>query len=67
LIFDTKKILIKGIKQVDMEIWKNYIHYTKNEEDKFWEIDNIIDEVMTQEISNFTMRIKSSDSESDSA
>lgn len=44
-----------------MEIWKNYIHHTKNEGNKFWEIDNIIDEVMTQKISNFTMKITSSD------
>ncbi|KAE9537846.1 hypothetical protein AGLY_005818 [Aphis glycines] len=58
-IFNIKKILIKGIEQ------KNCIHHKKNEEDTFWEIDNIIDEVMTEEISNCTMRITSSDSESE--
>lgn len=67
---DVKNLLIEGIKRVDAEMWKNFISHTKKEETKFYEVDNIIDEVLSAEISDdLTMTITgdtSSETDSDS-
>jgi len=66
---DIKKILLEGIKRIDQVMWKNFIQHTIEEEEKFWEIYNIVDEVLAAEISNLTLTITgdtSSDSESES-
>lgn len=65
---DVKKLLIEGIERVDADMWKNFIRHTITEENRFWEIDNIIDEVFEAEQQNLTLTITgntSSDSESD--
>jgi len=49
--------LIEDIERVDQVMWKNFIEHTKKEEKKFWEIDNIVDDVLAAEISNLTMKI----------
>lgn len=41
---DVKNLLTEGINRVDAEMFKNVISHTKKEEDKFYEVDNIIDE-----------------------
>ncbi|XP_022176671.1 uncharacterized protein LOC111038053 [Myzus persicae] len=59
----------QGIERVDQVMWKNFIQYTIKEEKFFWEIDNIVDEVLAAETSNLTLTITgdtSSDSESES-
>jgi len=67
---DVKNLLIEGIKRVDAEMWKNFISHTKKEETKFYEVDKIIDEVLSAEISDdLTMTITgdtSSETDSDS-
>jgi len=65
---DVKKLLIEGIERVDADMWKNFIRHTITEENRFWEIDDIMDEVFEAERQNLTLTITgdtSSDSESD--
>ncbi|KAE9522898.1 hypothetical protein AGLY_016709 [Aphis glycines] len=65
---DVKKLLIEGIERVDADMWKNFIRHTITEENRFWEIDDIMDEVFEAERQNVTLTITgdtSSDSESD--
>jgi len=38
-------------------MWKNFIEYKKKEEKNFWEINNIVDEVLAAKVSNLTMTI----------
>jgi len=64
---DVKNLLIEGIDRVDGDMWKNFIKHTMEEEKKFWDIDNIIEDVMSAEIQNLTITVTgdtSSDSES---
>uniref|UniRef100_A0A2S2PF27 Tc1-like transposase DDE domain-containing protein n=1 Tax=Schizaphis graminum TaxID=13262 RepID=A0A2S2PF27_SCHGA len=67
---DVKNLLIEGITRVDVEMWKNFISHTKKEETKFYEVDNIIDEILSAEKSDdLTMTITgdtSSETDSDS-
>jgi len=44
---DVKNLLIEGINRVDAEMWKNFIRHTKKEEVKFYEVDDIIDEILS--------------------
>lgn len=46
---DVKNLLLEGIKRVDADMWKNFINHTKREEIKFYEIDNIIDDTLSEE------------------
>jgi len=65
---DVKKLLDEGIERVDADMGKNFIRHTIAEENKFWEIDDIIDEVFEAEKQNLTITVTgntSSDSESD--
>lgn len=67
-LLDVKKLLIEGIERVDADMWKNFIRHTITEENRFWEIDDIMDEVFEAESQNLTLTITgdtSSDSESD--
>jgi len=64
---DVKNLLIEGIDRVDEDMWKNFIKHTMEEEKKFWDIDNIIEDVMSAEIQDLTITVTgdtSSDSES---
>lgn len=54
---DVKKLLIEDINRVDAQMWKNFISHTKTEEIKFYEVDNIIDEVLSAEKSDLMMTI----------
>jgi len=62
---DVEKLLNEGIERVGADMWKNFIRHTIAEENKFWEIDDIIDEVFEAERQNLTLTVTSSDSESD--
>ncbi|KAL4118946.1 hypothetical protein QTP88_011824 [Uroleucon formosanum] len=66
---DVKELLIQGVNRVDSTMWTNFIRHTKTEEKKLYEIDPIIDEVLSAEMSNLQLTITgdtTSDSESDS-
>ncbi|XP_060855586.1 uncharacterized protein LOC132933295 [Metopolophium dirhodum] len=67
---DVNNLLTEGINRVDAEMWKNFISHTKKEEDKFYEVDNIIDEVLSAEKTDLLMTItghtSSSETDSDS-
>jgi len=54
---DVKNLLTEGINRVDAEMWKSFISHTKKEEDKFYEVDNIIDEVLSAEKTDLLMTI----------
>ncbi|XP_008178574.1 uncharacterized protein LOC103307901 [Acyrthosiphon pisum] len=45
---DVQKLLIEGVNKVTEEMWRNFISHTENEEDKFWNIDMIVDELMAE-------------------
>lgn len=49
---DVKNLLIEGIERVDPEMWKRFISHTKSVETKFYEIDHIIDEILSAEKSD---------------
>lgn len=67
---DVKNLLIEGINRIDEEMWKNFISHTKKEESKFYEIDIVIDEVLSAEKADLLMTItghtSSSETDSDS-
>jgi len=65
---DVKKSLIEGINLVDAQMWKNFISHTKKEEVKFYEVDNIIEEMLSAEKEDLLMTITgdTSSSETDS-
>lgn len=44
---DVKTLLMEGIERVDDTMWKNFISHTKSVENKFYEIDFIIDEMLS--------------------
>jgi len=63
---DLKNLLIEGVQRVDTDMWKNFIKHTTTEENKFWEIDNIIDEVFEAETQHVTLTVGNTSSESES-
>jgi len=38
-------------------MWKQFLKHTEKEEEKFYQIDFIVDDVLTAEITNLTMTI----------
>ncbi|XP_060855582.1 uncharacterized protein LOC132933290 [Metopolophium dirhodum] len=56
-LHDVKNLLIEGVERVDAGMWKNFISHTKKEEDKFWEIDFVIDDVLSAELESVTLTI----------
>lgn len=52
-----QNVLIEDIGRVDANMWKNFINHTKKEEDSFWEIDDIVDEVLAVKLLNLTITI----------
>jgi hypothetical protein len=49
--FRKSETILKAFDQIDSEIWKNSIKHCKEIEEKYWEIDGIID----SHIENFTI------------
>ncbi|KAL4126790.1 hypothetical protein QTP88_010999 [Uroleucon formosanum] len=43
---DVQKLLHDGINQCTPGMWKNFIQHTKKEEEKFWIIDFVVEEVL---------------------
>ncbi|XP_025192835.1 uncharacterized protein LOC112592888, partial [Melanaphis sacchari] len=46
---DVHNLLIEGTVKVTVEMWKNFISHTTKAEDKFWDMDNLIDELMAEQ------------------
>jgi len=65
---DVKTLLLEGIERVDEKMWKNFIRHTIKEEEKFYKIDFIIEDMLSAETQSLTMTVDdtSSDSEFDS-
>lgn len=63
---DVKQLLVESINRVDAEMWKNFINHSKKEEKKFYEIDFIIDDVLSPEATDLTMTIMKDLSDADS-
>ncbi|KAF0762878.1 DDE 3 domain-containing protein [Aphis craccivora] len=47
-INDVRRLLNEGIERVTPEMWSNYVSHTIKEEDKFWQIDYISDEMLDE-------------------
>lgn len=45
---DVKNLLIDGINKIDASMWKNFVSHTKKEEEKFWEVDFVVDELLAE-------------------
>lgn len=66
---EVKNLLHEGIDHVSPDMWKNFIRHTKKEEEKFWEVDDIVDDILSAETEPVVMDINSSEeasSDSDS-
>lgn len=59
-----KNLLVEGVENVTTEMWKNFISHTIKEEEKFWTIDDTVDE-LTAERNNLIMTIGNNDTEDD--
>ncbi|XP_008184501.1 uncharacterized protein LOC103309824 [Acyrthosiphon pisum] len=68
---DVQKLLHEAVERVTPQMWKNYINQVMEEEDKLFEIDFIIDEILEAELTEssalyfVTIPDKISDSESE--
>jgi len=47
---DVQKLLHEGVKRVTPQMWKNYVNHVIKEENKFFELDFIIDELLEAEL-----------------
>jgi len=63
---DVEKLLIEGVERVKPNIWKDFISQTKKEEDKFWKIDFIVDDVLSAEVETVTTTIGDTSSDDSS-
>jgi len=49
---DVRKLLEEGVERVTPDMWKNFITHVKKEEDKFWPIDVLSDELFDEQESH---------------
>ncbi|XP_025191753.1 uncharacterized protein LOC112592004 [Melanaphis sacchari] len=61
---DVKNLLVEGIAKVDAEMWKNFVKHTIEEENKFWTLDDTVDELSAEQ-NRLVMTIGNSDTEED--
>jgi len=62
----VKQFLFEGIESVTKEDWRNAEDYTISDEDKFWEIDDIVNEFMV-DVNSYLFYNDASDTSSDSS
>ncbi|KAE9525792.1 hypothetical protein AGLY_014018 [Aphis glycines] len=62
---DVKRLLLEGIERVDENMWKNFIRHTMTEEEKFYKIDFIVDDLLSAETESLTMMVGDTSSESE--
>lgn len=56
-INDVRRLLNEGIERVTPEMWSNYVSHTIKEEDKFWQIDYISDEMLDEHTTQHVLTI----------
>lgn len=61
---DAHNLLIEGVDKVNVDMWKNFISHTIEEENTFWTLDNVMDE-LTAEHQPLVMIIGNSDEDND--
>lgn len=61
---DVRNLLIEGVEKVYTDTWKNFISLTIKEKNKFWTLDNIVDELIAEQRS-LVMNIGNSDEDDD--
>lgn len=61
---DVKQLLIEGVEQVNANMWTNFIKHTKAIEDKFSELDEIVNDLLSTEVDSVTMTIGDTSSDS---
>lgn len=63
---DVHELLISGVKHTTKEMWTNFVGHVVKEEEKFWNIDFVIDEIMDEEPGEgqHVLTIKTSDTSS---
>lgn len=49
---DVRKLLEEGVERVTPVMWKNFINHVTKEEDKFWQIDVLSDELFDEQESH---------------
>jgi len=64
-ISDVKTLLLEGIERVDETMWKNFIRHTMKEEEKFYNIDFIVDDMLSAETQSLTMTVGDTSSDSE--
>lgn len=63
---DVKTLLLEGIERVDRNnMWTNFVKHTMEEEEKFYNIDFIIDDMLSAETQSLTMTVGDTSSESE--
>ncbi|CAI6372173.1 unnamed protein product [Macrosiphum euphorbiae] len=62
---DVKQLLMEGIEKVDDTMWKNFISHTTSVEDKFYEVDFLIDEVLSAELQPTVLTLGNTSSDSE--
>lgn len=50
-LHDIRQLLINGVERISPEMWATYVSNTIKEEEKFWQIDFLIDDIL-EEIEN---------------
>ncbi|XP_022167266.1 uncharacterized protein LOC111031563 [Myzus persicae] len=63
---DIKQLLTESIESVDSNKWKDFIRQARAEEDKFWKIDFIIDDLLEEEVESVTTPIGDTSSDESS-
>lgn len=63
---DVKKLMMEGIEKVDESMRKNFIRHTTEQEEKFYNIDFIKDDMLSAETQPVAMTIGDTSSDSDS-
>jgi len=53
----------EGVEKVNPDMWKNFISHVMQEEEKAWNLDNIIDDSVTAESQPCVLTIGNSDSD----
>lgn len=46
---DVLELIKKGLENITPEMWTNFVGYVIKEEDKFWNIENLTDEILDKE------------------
>jgi len=63
---DVKNLLLEGIERVNANMWKNFISHTEKIEKKFYDMDFIVDEMLSAEVEPVIINIGNSSTEFES-